>query len=546
MKKITLITLSLLAGTILTSCSNRDIIRSSDITQESTPTPSTPEDYQKTFASSLSSLPKNDYSLSGEYEWTKDGDETASKGDISVSFADGAYKYDSTFNSQNVDILFYKPTTGDNAVNKSIDKDNNVEEEEYKDQDNQTYVYSKYESPFASFNAADFEAKDGTTATLKTNKDNYLNAASALTLFNVTSIDSLSLSLSSSSVTGITFEGKASKRFNGPTQNGSIKATLSFDSKFTAPYIPEKYQTHDYDATLTSAFDAISNGTVTLTSNRSVNSTSDLASSLKTQTTYISYDKKAYLESSTTLNSTDWTDKGFKGYFLPDGEKVRSLEYKNNTWSYSKDAYLVGGSNQDSLSFVIPTRNFPVQAFTYDEASKTYKVAKEEANDFASFYIPYTRDDAATIKDIDSGSIALGTDNKITNITFGSSAHKVTYSIDIKYELTLPFDETKIAQTEDKPESTSNLDGTFTVNYTDYQNAPETPVTITMVINGTDVTWDRKKATDVTRAHDDTYQTEVITFTVDGVTWKFYFLDIYNLEAPDARWMQVSSVEKTA
>lgn len=60
------------------------------------------------------------------------------------------------------------------------------------------------------------------------------------------------------------------------------------------------------------------------------------------------------------------------------------------------------------------------------------------------------------------------------------------------------------------------------------------------------MTWDGKKATDVTRAYDDLYQAEVIKFTVDGVAWEFYFLDIYNLQAPAARWLEVSSVEKTA
>lgn len=488
-------------------------------------------------------------SLDGEYEWTKDGETNSSKANLSVSFAEGAYRHESTFNAQKVDVLFYKPSTGVYAVNKTVDRDNQVQESEYRDQDNQTYVYSKYENPFASFKAEDFEVKDASTATLKNNKENYLDAVSALTFFNVTSIDSLSLLLSGASIQGLTFEGKATKRFNGPAQSGSIKSTLRFASSFTAPYIPQSYPTHDYDTTLARAFDAVSDGTVTWTATRTVDPSSDLASSLTTQTTYLSYSKNSYLESSTPLNTTDWTDKTYKRYFLPKEENafVRQLEYKNNTWSYSKDGYLNDGSISNSLAFVTPNREFPVQAFTYEEASKKYNIAKEELEDFASFYVPYLRDDSSIVTDIDKGSITLGADNKISNFSFESSTHKVSYSIDVEYKLTLPFDESTIAQTQDQAQTTSQLDGTFAVTYTDYQAQPDPkPTTITLIVNGTDVTWDGKNATDVTRAYDDLYQAEVIKFNVDGVAWEFYFLDIYNLQAPAARWLEVSSVEKTA
>lgn len=388
-----------------------------------------------------------------------DGDDLNQTTTFTTKFSDDSYHYDRKVEDKEGSLDYFKITEDSNEYvgTYDIDENNNLVLTKASDGEG-SLSWSMVSNPFydetsdSGFFDKDNDgnyyldfSKDGQTAGNRYKAAR--NFTSKIAILSIMSFDEFKIIVKNDSVDSFHIVSKEANDKDGSPFHYEIDFTINNDKNVDhEANKPVPYEHKDYHDALKSAFDSLFSNPYSF--ERNVSNISNVKMP----------HLEGYISSSVMFYQID--DNNFSGALVKDGY-VHEITKEDGTYYYKEEKEKDSdGSYITNLSYSMPRRSEPIEAFTFDKETNVYSLTIMPDR-FAYYFDSFSDlDDSYHVEDVIKAEIKL-TDSKIDTVKFlqenGGYVEYKIYSDSSK----LPFDINTISEFD----SLSKMYGTFTGSF---------------------------------------------------------------------------------
>lgn len=388
-----------------------------------------------------------------------DGDDLNQTTTFTTKFSDDSYHYDRKVEDKEGSLDYFKITEDSNEYvgTYDIDENNNLVLTKASDGEG-SLSWSMVSNPFydetsdSGFFDKDNDgnyyldfSKDGQTAGNRFKAAR--NYTSKIAILSIMSFDEFKIIVKNDSIDSFHIVSKEANDKDGSPFHYEIDFTINNDKNVDhEANKPVPYEHKDYHDALKSAFDNLFSNPYSF--ERNVSNISNVKMP----------HLEGYISSSVMFYQID--DNNFSGALVKDGY-VHEITKENGTYYYKEEKEKNSdGSYITNLSYSMPRRSEPVEAFTFDKETNVYSLTIMPDR-FAYYFDSFSDlDDSYNVEDVIKAEIKLS-NSKIDTVKFlHESGGYVEYKI-YSDSSKLPFDINTISEFD----SLSKMYGTFTGSF---------------------------------------------------------------------------------
>lgn len=459
-KYLSILSLALLlvgcSGTNTTSNTSKPSTNPSSTNKQSTNNSSTSKSTKSLF--DLFESMKTGLTINGTIK-DFDGDDLNQTTTFTTKFSDDSYHYDRKVEDKEGSLDYFKITEDSNEYVETydIDENNNLVLTKASDGEG-SLSWSMVSNPFydetsdSGFFDKDNDgnyyldfSKDGQTAGNRFKAAR--NFTSKIAILSIMSFDEFKIIVKNDSIDSFHIVSKEANDKDGSPFHYEIDFTINNDKNVDhEANKPVPYEHKDYHDALKSAFDNLFSNPYSF--ERNVSNISNVKMP----------HLEGYISSSVMFYQID--DNNFSGALVKDGY-VHEITKENGTYYYKEEKEKNSdGSYITNLSYSMPRRSEPVEAFTFDKETKVYSLTIMPDR-FAYYFDSFSDlDDSYNVEKVIKAEIKLS-NSKIDTVKFlqenGGYVEYKIYSDSSK----LPFDINTISEFD----SLSKMYGTFTGSF---------------------------------------------------------------------------------
>lgn len=388
-----------------------------------------------------------------------DGDDLNQTTTFTTKFSDDSYHYDRKVENEEGSLDYFKITEDSNEYvgTYDIDENNNLVLTKASDGEG-SLSWSMVSNPFydetsdSGFFDKDNDgnyyldfSKDGQTAGNRYKAAR--NFTSKIAILSIMSFDEFKIIVKNDSIDSFHIVSKEANDKDGSPFHYEIDFTINNDKNVDhEANKPVPYEHKDYHDALKSAFDNLFSNPYSF--ERNVSNISNVKMP----------HLEGYISSSVMFYQID--DNNFSGALVKDGY-VHEITKEDGTYYYKEEKEKDSdGSYITNLSYSMPRRSEPIEAFTFDKETNVYSLTIMPDR-FAFYFDSFSDlDDSYNIEDVIKAEIKLS-NSKIDTVKFlhenGGYVEYKIYSDSSK----LPFDINTISEFD----SLSKMYGTFTGSF---------------------------------------------------------------------------------
>lgn len=388
-----------------------------------------------------------------------DGDDLNQTTTFTTKFSDNSYHYDRKVKDEEGSLDYFKITEDSNEYvgTYDIDENNNLVLTKASDGEG-SLSWSMVSNPFydetsdSGFFDKDNDgnyyldfSKDGQTAGNRYKAAR--NFTSKIAILSIMSFDEFKIIVKNDSIDSFHIVSKEANDKDGSPFHYEIDFTINNDKNVDhEANKPVPYEHKDYHDALKSAFDNLFSNPYSF--ERNVSNISNVKMP----------HLEGYISSSVMFYQID--DNNFSGALVKDGY-VHEITKEDGTYYYKEEKEKDSeGSYITNLSYSMPRRSEPVEAFTFDKETNVYSLTIMPDR-FAYYFDSFSDlDDSYHVEDVTKAEIKLS-NSKIDTVKFlqrnGGYVEYKIYSDSSK----LPFDINTISEFD----SLSKMYGTFTGSF---------------------------------------------------------------------------------
>lgn len=388
-----------------------------------------------------------------------DGDDLNQTTTFTTKFSDDSYHYDRKVEDKEGSLDYFKITEDSNEYvgTYDIDENNNLVLTKASDGEG-SLSWSMVSNPFydetsdSGFFDKDNDgnyyldfSKDGQTAGNRFKAAR--NFTSKIAILSIMSFDEFKIIVKNDSIDSFHIVSKEANDKDGSPFHYEIDFTINNDKNVDhEANKPVPYEHKDYHDALKSAFDNLFSNPYSF--ERNVSNISNVKMP----------HLEGYISSSVMFYQID--DNNFSGALVKDGY-VHEITKENGTYYYKEEKEKNSdGSYITNLSYSMPRRSEPIEAFTFDKETNVYSLTIMPDR-FAYYFDSFSDlDDSYHVEDVIKAEIKLS-NSKIDTVKFlqenGGYVEYKIYSDSSK----LPFDINTISEFD----SLSKMYGTFTGSF---------------------------------------------------------------------------------
>lgn len=388
-----------------------------------------------------------------------DGDDLNQTTTFTTKFSDDSYHYDRKVGNEEGSLDYFKITEDSNEYvgTYDIDENNNLVLTKASDGEG-SLSWSMVSNPFydetsdSGFFDKDNDdnyyldfSKDGQTAGNRYKAAR--NFTSKIAILSIMSFDEFKIIVKNDSIDSFHIVSKEANDNDGSPFHYEIDFTINNDKNVDhEANKPVPYEHKDYHDALKSAFDNLFSNPYSF--ERNVSNISNV------KMPYL----EGYISSSVMFYQID--DNNFSGALVKDGY-VHEITKEDGTYYYKEEKEKDSdGSYITNLSYSMPRRSEPIEAFTFDKETNVYSLTIMPDR-FAYYFDSFSDlDDSYHVEDVIKAEIKLS-NSKIDTVKFlhenGGYVEYKIYSDSSK----LPFDINTISEFD----SLSKMYGTFTGSF---------------------------------------------------------------------------------
>lgn len=388
-----------------------------------------------------------------------DGDDLNQTTTFTTKFSDDSYHYDRKVEDKEGSLDYFKITEDSNEYvgTYDIDENNNLVLTKASDGEG-SLSWSMVSNPFydetsdLGFFDKDIDgnyyldfSKDGQTAGNRYKAAR--NFTSKIAILSIMSFDEFKIIVKNDSIDSFHIVSKEANDKDGSPFHYEIDFTINNDKNVDhEANKPVPYEHKDYHDALKSAFDNLFSNPYSF--ERNVSNISNVKMP----------HLEGYISSSVMFYQID--DNNFSGALVKDGY-VHEITKENGTYYYKEEKEKNSdGSYITHLSYSMPRRSEPIEAFTFDKETNVYSLTIMPDR-FAYYFDSFSDlDDSYNVEDVIKAEIKLS-NSKINAVKFlqknGGYVEYKIYSDSSK----LPFDINTISEFD----SLSKMYGTFTGSF---------------------------------------------------------------------------------
>lgn len=459
-KYLSILSLALLlvgcSGTNTTSNTSKPSTNPSSTNKQSTNNSSTSKSTKSLF--DLFESMKTGLTINGTIK-DFDGDDLNQTTTFTTKFSDDSYHYDRKIDDKEGSLDYFKITEDSNEYvgTYDIDENNNLVLTKASDGEG-SLSWSMVSNPFydetsdSGFFDKDNDgnyyldfSKDGQTAGNRFKAAR--NFTSKIAILSIMSFDEFKIIVKNDSIDSFHIVSKEANDRDGSPFHYEIDFTINNDKNVDhEANKPVPYEHKDYHDALKSAFDNLFSNPYSF--ERNVSNISNVKMP----------HLEGYISSSVMFYQID--DNNFSGALVKDGY-VHEITKENGTYYYKEEKEKNSdGSYITHLSYSMPRRSEPIEAFTFDKETNVYSLTIMPDR-FAYYFDSFSDlDDSYNVENVIKAEIKLS-DSKIDTVKFlqenGGYVEYKIYSDSSK----LPFDINTISEFD----SLSKMYGTFTGSF---------------------------------------------------------------------------------
>lgn len=459
-KYLSILSLALLlvgcSGTNTTSNTSKPSTNPSSTNKQSTNNSSTSKSTKSLF--DLFESMKTGLTINGTIK-DFDGDDLNQTTTFTTKFSDDSYHYDRKVEDKEESLDYFKITEDSNEYvgTYDIDENNNLVLTKASDGEG-SLSWSMVSNPFydetsdSGFFDKDNDgnyyldfSKDGQTAGNRYKAAR--NFTSKIAILSIMSFDEFKIIVKNDSIDSFHIVSKEANDKDGSPFHYEIDFTINNDKNVDhEANKPVPYEHKDYHDALKSAFDNLFSNPYSF--ERNVSNISNVKMP----------HLEGYISSSVMFYQID--DNTFSGALVKDGY-VHEITKENGTYYYKEEKEKNSdGSYITNLSYSMPRRSEPVEAFTFDKETNVYSLTIMPDR-FAYYFDSFSDlDDSYNVENVIKAEIKLS-NSKIDTVKFlqenGGYVEYKIYSDSSK----LPFDINTISEFD----SLSKMYGTFTGSF---------------------------------------------------------------------------------
>lgn len=459
-KHLSILSLALLlvgcSGTNTTSNTSKPSTNPSSTNKQSTNNSSTSKSTKSLF--DLFESMKTGLTINGTIK-DFDGDDLNQTTTFTTKFSDDSYHYDRKVEDKEGSLDYFKITEDSNEYvgTYDIDENNNLVLTKASDGEG-SLSWSMVSNPFydetsdSGFFDKDNDgnyyldfSKDGQTAGNRYKAAR--NFTSKIAILSIMSFDEFKIIVKNDSIDSFHIVSKEANDKDGSPFHYEIDFTINNDKNVDhEANKPVPYEHKDYHDALKSAFDNLFSNPYSF--ERNVSNISNVKMP----------HLEGYISSSVMFYQID--DNNFSGALVKDGY-VHEITKENGTYYYKEEKEKNSdGSYITHLSYSMPRRSEPIEAFTFDKETNVYSLTIMPDR-FAYYFDSFSDlDDSYNVEDVIKAEIKLS-NSKIDTVKFlqenGGYVEYKIYSDSSK----LPFDINTISEFD----SLSKMYGTFTGSF---------------------------------------------------------------------------------
>lgn len=459
-KYLSILSLALLlvgcSGTNTTSNTSKPSTNPSSTNKQSTNNSSTSKSTKSLF--DLFESMKTGLTINGTIK-DFDGDDLNQTTTFTTKFSDDSYHYDRKVEDKEGSLDYFKITEDSNEYvgTYDIDENNNLVLTKASDGEG-SLSWSMVSNPFydetsdSGFFDKDNDgnyyldfSKDGQTAGNRYKAAR--NFTSKIAILSIMSFDEFKIIVKNDSIDSFHIVSKEANDKDGSPFHYEIDFTINNDKNVDhEANKPVPYEPKDYHDALKSAFDNLFSNPYSF--ERNVSNISNVKMP----------HLEGYISSSVMFYQID--DNNFSGALVKDGY-VHEITKENGTYYYKEEKEKNSdGSYITHLSYSMPRRSEPIEAFTFDKETNVYSLTIMPDR-FAYYFDSFSDlDDSYHVEDVIKAEIKLS-NSKIDTVKFlhenGGYVEYKIYSDSSK----LPFDINTISEFD----SLSKMYGTFTGSF---------------------------------------------------------------------------------
>lgn len=459
-KYLSILSLALLlvgcSGTNTTSNTSKPSTNPSSTNKQSTNNSSTSKSTKSLF--DLFESMKTGLTINGTIK-DFDGDDLNQTTTFTTKFSDDSYHYDRKVEDKEGSLDYFKITEDSNEYvgTYDIDENNNLVLTKASDGEG-SLSWSMVSNPFydetsdSGFFDKDNDgnyyldfSKDGQTAGNRFKAAR--NFTSKIAILSIMSFDEFKIIVKNDSIDSFHIVSKEANDKDGSPFHYEIDFTINNDKNVDhEANKPVPYEHKDYHDALKSAFDNLFSNPYSF--ERNVSNISNVKMP----------HLEGYISSSVMFYQID--DNNFSGALVKDGY-VHEITKENGTYYYKEEKEKNSdGSYITNLSYSMPRRSEPVEAFTFDKETNVYSLTIMPDR-FAYYFDSFSDlDDSYNVENVIKAEIKLS-NSKIDTVKFlqenGGYVEYKIYSDSSK----LPFDINTISEFD----SLSKMYGTFTGSF---------------------------------------------------------------------------------
>ena len=459
-KHLSILPLALLlvgcSGTNTTSNTSKPSTNPSSTNKQSTNNSSTSKSTKSLF--DLFESMKTGLTINGTIK-DFDGDDLNQTTTFTTKFSDDSYHYDRKVRNEKGSLDYFKITEDSNEYvgTYDIDENNNLVLTKASDGEG-SLSWSMVSNPFydetsdSGFFDKDNDgnyyldfSKDGQTAGNRYKAAR--NFTSKIAILSIMSFDEFKIIVKNDSIDSFHIVSKEANDKDGSPFHYEIDFTINNDKNVDhEANKPVPYEHKDYHDALKSAFDNLFSNPYSF--ERNVSNISNV------KMPYL----EGYISSSIMFYQID--DNNFSGALVKDGY-VHEITKEDGTYYYKEEKEKDSdGSYITHLSYSMPRRSEPIEAFTFDKETNVYSLTIMPDR-FAYYFDSFSDlDDSYHVEDVIKAEIKLS-NSKIDTVKFlhenGGYVEYKIYSDSSK----LPFDINTISEFD----SLSKMYGTFTGSF---------------------------------------------------------------------------------
>lgn len=388
-----------------------------------------------------------------------DGDDLNQTTTFTTKFSDDSYHYDRKVGNEKGSLDYFKITEDSNEYVGTYDIDENNKLVLTKASDGEgSLSWSMVSNPFydetsdSGFFDKDNDgnyyldfSKDGQTAGNRYKAAR--NFTSKIAILSIMSFDEFKIIVKNDSIDSFHIVSKEASDKDGSPFHYEIDFTINNDKNVDhEANKPVPYEHKDYHDALKSAFDSLFSNPYSF--ERNVSNISNVKMP----------HLEGYISSSVMFYQID--DNNFSGALVKDGY-VHEITKEDGTYYYKEEKEKDSdGSYITDLSYSMPRRSEPIEAFTFDKETKVYSLTIMPDR-FAYYFDSFSDlDNSYKVEDVIKAEIKLS-NSKIDTVKFlqknGGYVEYKIYSDSTK----LPFDINTISEFD----SLSKMYGTFTGSF---------------------------------------------------------------------------------